>query len=189
MAVIESTPAAVLPREPYGHAGGQQRRKSQRFSHAVVDRQLARPHFLALLQQLLYLGMDGKFFGISSELLRELLQSLFGHRSGNLISGVITAANIFVPICGKPAKDRGFLHLRSFIVGFINVGAVARLHLSDVNIVFLGEELKQRRVGVDLLIQQRLGNRGVVNLAVAMATVSDQVNHHVTAKLETVLRR
>src|SRR5947209_7924337 len=99
--------------------------------------------------------MNGKSLRISRELFRKLVQRLFRNRCWDFISGVVTAADVFVPVSGKPAKNGRLLHLRSFVVGFIYMGAIAGFHLTGVDVVLPGIKLKQRRMGVDLLVEQR----------------------------------
>ena len=41
---------------------------------------------------------------------------------------------------------------------------------------------------VDLFVKQRLRDGGIVNLAVSVAAIANQVNHHVAAELVAILR-
>ena len=42
---------------------------------------------------------------------------------------------------------------------------------------------------VDLLIEQGLGDGGIVHFTMAVAAIANQINHHVTAKTVTVFNR
>src|SRR6266700_4678583 len=106
MAMVEGPAAAVLPGKPYRDAFYQQRTKRQRFRHAVVDRKLARAHLLALLQQLLDLGMYGKTFRIRRQLLRNPLYLVLRDRGGDFILSLVASANIFVPLGRQLAQHR-----------------------------------------------------------------------------------
>jgi hypothetical protein len=60
---------------------------------------------------------------------------------------------------------------------------------SGINLVLLRVNLVKRRVRVDLLIEQRLRDGGIVHFTMPVAAIADQVNHHVTAKTVTVFNR
>ncbi len=62
-----------------------------------------------------------------------------------------------------------------------------RLPLGDAD--GAGVQLPERRVGLDLLVEQRLGDRRVVHLAVAVPAEADQVHHHVALEGEAVVDR
>ncbi len=58
--MVKSSTARILPGKAHGNAFHKERSESQRFSHSIIHRQLAGAHLLALLQQFLDLGMNGK---------------------------------------------------------------------------------------------------------------------------------
>src|SRR5258708_1941886 len=78
--------------------------------------------------------MNGKSVRISRELFRKLMQRLFRHYRWDFVGRVVAAADVFVPIRGKPAQGGRFFHLGSFVIGFIDVRAVARLHLTGIDL-------------------------------------------------------
>ncbi len=104
MAMIKSPAAAVLPGKTDRNPFSQQRTEGQRFRHAVIERCCARPHFLALLQQLFYFGMDREILGIAGKSLRDLPQSVFGYSSRNFQRRVVAPADVLVPVRGQTAE-------------------------------------------------------------------------------------
>ena len=58
MPLIKGGATRVLSAQAHRNPLLHQTRKGERLSHAVVERLLARPHLLALFEQLLYLRMD-----------------------------------------------------------------------------------------------------------------------------------
>jgi hypothetical protein len=74
-----------------------------------------------------------------------------------------------------------------FLCGFVlafdgcdSLGDVLDADLPGVNLV-------ERRMLLDRLVQQRLGDGGIVHFAVAVAPVADQVDDHVGAELVAIL--
>jgi hypothetical protein len=74
MPLVEGTAAAVLPTQANGSAVLYQAGEGEGFGHAVVHRSFADAHFGALLEQLLYFGMNMKVSRVSGQVFGELRQ-------------------------------------------------------------------------------------------------------------------
>ncbi len=118
--LIEGCAAGILAAQAHWDAIFHQTGKGQRFGHTVVDRLLARPHLLALLEQLLHLGMDVETFGIGGQALGELAQLFSRDASGLFVFWFIAAAEIVFPVVGKVAHQRLLGDLRRvFLCGLV----------------------------------------------------------------------
>ena len=69
------------------------------------------------------------------------------------------------------------------IICRVHFGAELLRHLRGIDPVLLGVNLKQRTMRVDPFVKQRLRDGGIVNLAVSVAAIADQVDDNVAAKL------
>ena len=72
--------------------------------------------------------------------------------------------------------------MRGFEFGLDGVGLRLRVGGADV----FGVNLPQRRMLLDLLVEQRLRDGGIVDFAVAVAAVADQIDDYVGAELVAV---
>jgi hypothetical protein len=82
--LIESGAARVLAAEAHRESLLHQAGKGERLGHAVVERLLAGAHLLALLEQLLHLGMDVETVGIRGQAFGEFSQ-FFAGDAGRLL--------------------------------------------------------------------------------------------------------
>jgi hypothetical protein len=88
-----------------------------------------------------------------------------------------------VPILRQIAHQRLFGHLagvflRGFEFGLDSGDLRGRVGCPDV----VGVDFPQRGMLFDLFVEQRLGNGGIVDFAVTMAAVADQVDDYVGAE-------
>ena len=93
------------------------------------------------------------------------------------------AAVILVPIFGQVAHQRllgdfASIFLRGFEFGFDGGGLRWGVGRADV----IGVNFPQRRMLFDFLVEQRLGDGGVVDFAVTVAAVADQIDDNVGAE-------
>ena len=78
--------------------------------------------------------------------------------------------------------DAAGFFLRGFEFGFDGVGLGLRVGRADV----VGVDLPERRMLFDFLVEQRLRDGGIVDFAVAMAAIADEIDDHVGAELVAV---
>ena len=79
--------------------------------------------------------------------------------------------------------DAASLFLRGFELGFDGGGLRLRVGGADV----VGVDFPERRMLFDLLVEQRLRDGGIVDFAVAVAAVADQIDDDVGAEFVAVL--
>ena len=78
--------------------------------------------------------------------------------------------------------DAAGFFLRGFEFGLDGVGLRLRVGRADV----VGVDFPERRMLFDLLVEQRLRDRGIVDFAVAVAAVADEIDDDVGAELVAV---
>ena len=181
VALVEGAAPAVLPREADGHARLHQRGEGQSLGQPKVDRPLAGPHLGALLEQGLDLLVDVEPRGRRGERTGEGRDLRRRQAGPHLVLGAPAAALEGVPVVRQGAQGGPVQRGRRF-VGRVELGADRLLPplgllLGDAD--RLGVEPPRRRVGLDLLVEEGLGDRRVVHLAVAVAAEADEVHHHV----------
>src|SRR5713101_9593365 len=96
--LVEGAAATVLPAQADWSAVLDQTGEGESFRHPVVHWTFAGAHFRALLEQLLYFGMNVKVRGIRSQPLGELMQLLKRHSSFYFVLRLVTAPKECVPI-------------------------------------------------------------------------------------------
>ena len=97
------------------------------------------------------------------------------------------AAVILIPIIGQIAQrgllgDLACIFLSGFKLGFDGGGLCGSVGRADV----VGINFPERRMLFDLFVEQRLSDGGIVDFAVAVATVADEVDDDVGAELVAV---
>ncbi len=97
------------------------------------------------------------------------------------------AAVVLVPIAGQFAQhglfgDLAGLFLRGFEFGLDGGGLGLSIACADV----VGVDFPERRMVFDFFVKQRLRDGGVVDLAMPVAAVADQVDDHIGAEAVTV---
>src|ERR1035438_4046542 len=187
VALVEGAAAGVLSAETHVGAGFHQAREGERFGHAVVDGALADAHFRALFEELLYFRMNVEAVGVRSQASRKI-REFFGRESGlDFEFGLVETAVIIVPVLREVAHqwlllDAAGLFLRGFKFGADGDGLGLRVGGADV----VGVDFPERRMLFDLLIEKRLRDGGVVDFAVAVAAVADEIDDYVGAELVAV---
>ena len=78
--------------------------------------------------------------------------------------------------------DAAGFFLRGFEFGVDGIGLRLRVGGTDV----VGVNLPERRMLFDLLVEQRLGDGGVVDFAVAVAAVADEIDDDVGAEFVAI---
>ena len=188
MALIEGGAAGVLTAKPDRNTLLDQAGECERFGHAIIQRLLAGAHLDALFEQLLYFRMDVKAVRIRGQLRGEVVQFFLWHSGRRFVLGFVRSAEVVVPILRKFAQDGLFGELSgAFLSGFIAGfnGLHARVNISHADL--LGVDFPKRRMSFDGLVHQRLSDGWIVDLAMAVAAIADQVDHDVAAKFVTIL--
>src|ERR1700693_2836156 len=177
MALVESAPAGVLARESNRDARFHQAAESKSFGHTVIHGAFARSHLCALLEQLLYLGMNMETIWIGSQAVRKRGQLFFRQSGFHFELWLVKTAVVLIPIGGQFPHERllGYLariFLRGFELGFDGGGL--RGGIGGANIFRI--DLPQRWMIFDLPVKQWLRDGGIVDFAVTVAAVSDEVD-------------
>src|SRR5499427_536697 len=99
-------------------------------------------------------------------------------------------SEIAIPILWKFPEQRfeldpAGLFLCDFEVSLDGIGSSLRVGRANIP----GVNLPQRRVLFDSLVEQGLGNGGIVDFAMTVAAVADEIDHDVGAKLVAELGR
>ena len=190
MPLVEGSATAVLSAKPHRRAAFHQAGKSQRFRHAVIHGALSIAHLGALFQQFADLRMNVKIGGITGKPLGQASQ-LFGRNSGfHFVLRLVTPALIFVPVVGQSPHHRLLANvtgalLRCFKLCFDRICARSRILNSGI----FGINLPQWRMLFDRLIEQRLRDGRIIDLAVTMTPVSNEIDNNIAAELVAILER
>ncbi len=94
----------------------------------------------------------------------------------------MTAALVSGPVGGQLGQRHAAGQLLGFLLCLAELRADPGRLITGVDPRPRGEHLPERRMGVDRLVHPRLRDRGVVDLAVAVAAVPDQVDDDVARK-------
>src|SRR5271170_2683571 len=115
--------------------------------------------------------------------------NLFARQSGiDLIGGVVLAEVIGRPIVRQFAEMRNFGELAGFTLFVLIFPSDSFRDRRGVDAGLRGIELPERRMVLDAFVKARLSDRGVVDFAVAVAAVADQVDDHVGIEFCAIFR-
>ena len=164
--------------------------EGQRFGHAVVDRALAIAHLGALFEKLLHLGMNVEIRGIRGQPIGEFGNFFRGKRGFHFVLAVCSGRRNSCPNISADRAGAAFFEPTCALLGgfqfrFDRVDACLHVVGADV----FGVNLPQRRMFFDRFVQQRLGDGGVVDFAVAVTAVADQIDDDIGAKLVAIFQR
>ena len=189
--LVEGSAPRILAAHANGDAVLYEACKGEGLGHAIVYVAFADAHLGALFEEFLDLGMNVKSRGIGGEFLSQLRQFL-GRKPGVLfIFGLVAAAEVIIPITGQVAHG-GLLRdgARVLLPGFDFRFHFGSLRLSfGVEACIFGINLPKRRMSLDGLVKERLRDGGIVDFAVAMATISNHVDDDVGAEGVAVFER
>jgi hypothetical protein len=147
---------------------------------------VATTHLPALLKQFLDLGMDMEIARVVGEAVADFLHGCRAEPGVHLVFRLVGSADVVGPIAGKLGQRRTLLHLGGLLLRFCQ----RRLELLDpcrgIRADLLGVELIQCRMRLDFGVAQGLGDGGIVDLAVPVAAVTDQVDDHIGVEGVTV---
>ena len=131
--------------------------------------------------------MDVEALGIRRQALGEFRQFRAGDAGGLLVVGIVAASEVVIPVFGKIAHHRLLGELRGgFLRGLeitLDDGGLIR-DIFDAD--SLGVNLIQRGMFFDRLVHQRLRDGGVIDFAVTMTAITDEIHDNVVAEFVTV---
>src|SRR5437899_6504032 len=188
VARIECAAFRVLDCEADGRAFEQQGAESQRFRKAVVDRALSVAHFRPLLEQFHNLRMSVEAFRDADQAVSDLREFFLRQAGVHCMLRLVTSVEVRRPIFGQLAKLGNLSEGARFDLFFFVFVADFLGYLRRVNADGLRVNLPKRRMVFDALVEFRLGNRGVINFAVAVTAVANNVDNDVAAKRGAILR-
>ena len=173
MSLAEGAAGAVLPAQPDGRALANKTAESQRLRVGPVDLGVAVKQLAPLCDEGLELGMKPETVGERGEPVLvgaevgQRAELVFGDGEGNVgLEGLLFPARLFIGRF-KPAVVR-----LADAVQFLLPEA------AFLNQAF-GVERKDRRMLVNLFVEQRLGVAGLVTLIVTVAPVAEDVDDHI----------
>ena len=188
----------VLSGHAYGRALEQQRAERQQFAKAPIDRSAA-AHLGALLEQLLKFRMHRESgWRVVVSIADGGDHGLAHRRRGWLARAVILLGSRTLEVGDRAAirgndRHRAGLRFVSFGKGTLEpvleifVGRVV-LFLGDVAAADQGLDIKRANasLGLDEVVHERLGHRGVVALVVPAAAIADEVDDDIPVELLAV---
>jgi hypothetical protein len=180
VALVEGAALRVLAAEAHGRAGGDERGEGGELGHAVVEGARAGGHFQALVEELLHLGMDVEAVGDRGGEAREFgdaLDGKAGATASSWLEGIRRGTGSSIREGGEHGlalgAAGGFWPSRN--------SSCTRAHFGfgiDAD-ALLGVDFVERRVVLDGGVAAGLGDGGVVDLAVAVAAVADEIDDDV----------
>ena len=192
MALVEGAALAVLACEANSNAIAQQRPERQRFGHAIVHRSFSVSHLRALLQQPLDLGMDVEALRNPRQRIGNLAQFRRVESGIDFVFRHPAPAGELRPVFRQGAHGGLLFQFARVLLGGFEFGPdffVDSRSRGRIGANALAVKLPQRWMVLDLAIEQRLGDGGIVHLAVAVAAIADQVDHHVAVKAIAIFER
>ena len=177
--LVEGAAFAVLPGQPHPVSRRQQRGERERFRHAVVEAVLSLHHRRPLLEQFLHLRVHVEVGRPRGELRRDGAERVEANPRLHLVRLVVAAAVIRRPVLRQLREGDARLGLLGLLLRSVVLVADAGRRVAGLEARAPREHLPQRGVGLDRLVHQRLRDRRVVHLAVAVPAVADQVDDRV----------
>ena len=178
----------VLAREANRIALEYQRAISEQLGKAIIEGTFAVAHFRALFEQFHDFGMDVESGGRAHEAGGNF-GDFFARQAGvDFERGIVFAVIVGRPVVRQLAKARNFGELAGLALLFLvflfdGVGDGRGVDTGVLRINF-----PKLRMILDALVEARLGDRGVVDFAVAMAAVANQVDDHVGIEFGAIFR-
>ena len=185
--VEEGATADILAGNAHVVAGRQQGGIGHRLAHAPVDRQLARTHLPAVIDDLLDARMQAEVIGNRCDALRQPVQFLLRHGGVALLG--VRNIGMQPPVDGVLALVIGD-HRIDQVPALVQRGAIVLDHALAVvgaddtlGRQLFGVELARAGMGGDPLVHQRLRHHRLVLLVVAELAEADDVDHDILAEL------
>ena len=173
MPLVESPASAVLTAQPHRNAFLQQRTKSQRLRHPVIDSPFALRHLGALLQKFLHFRVNVKIAGIPHQRLADFRQLLFPYAGFHFVRRFVPPAAIRIPVRRHLPHRRRLFQFQRLFLRRIHFFAHLRHNGFGIHSDLLGINLPQRRAVLNLPVTQRLRDRRIVHFAVPVFPVTN----------------
>ena len=177
----------VLPGETDGIAFQNDGAKRQRFRESIIYGSLSMTHLGTLFQQLQDFRMNVKALRHAHKSIGDSRQLFLCQPSIDFVLWFVRAMRIRRPVFRQLAEVRDFFQRARLGLFFLVFFANCLRDLRRVDTGALGVNLPKRRMILDAFIEKRLRDGRIVDFAVAMAAVADDVHDHVAAKRGAIL--
>src|SRR6266851_5267500 len=188
VALAERAALRILPREAHGIALEKYGAERQHFGEAVIDGTLAMAHFRALFEKLRDFRVDVKPLGHANKAVGDFREFFLQETGIDLIFRFVAAMLIGGPVFWQFAQVRYFSQRAG-------LGLLLFVFLADclsrqgrVDAGVLGVNLPERSMILDALVKEGLRDGRIVDLAVAVAAIADEVNDDVAAEGGAIFR-
>src|SRR5216684_109499 len=188
VALAERAALRILPREAHGVALEKYGAERQHFGKTIIDGTLTMPHFGALFEKLRDFRVDVKSFRHSNEAVGDYRELLRREAGIDLIFRFVAAVLIRRPIVRQLAKMRDFFQRAGLGLFFFVFLADCFSQQGRVDAGAFGVNLPKRGMILDALVEERLRNGRIVDFAVAVAAVTDDVHDGVAAERGAIFR-
>ncbi len=179
VALVEGAALGVLAGETDGRAGFQERGVGEEFGHAVVEGLFAGAHFDALGEELFDFGVDVEAGGGGGEGCGERGDFREVEAGAGGVVRAQRAAVVGLPVVADVEHGGLAVGAGGGLLLFEEFGLDEGGFFGGVDVEALGVELVEGRVILDFGVAERLGDGGVVDFGVAVATVADEVDDDV----------
>src|SRR6185437_1493712 len=100
----------------------------------------------------------------------------------DFVFGLVDAAFEIAPVIGQLPETRNFFEGDGFFLCGLEFGAHFGSGAGGIDASFFGVKFPEGRMSLNFAVAQRLRNCGVVNFAVAVAAIADEINHDGTVE-------
>ena len=186
VALVERAALGILTGQTHGIPFEDERAVGQQFGEAEVDRSLAVTHLGTLLVQLDDFRVHVKASRRANQPVGDFGELLPAEAGVHLKCRVVLAVVVGSPISRQFAEKWSLCELRGFALLLFVLFLDRFRDGRGIDSGVLCVQLPQRRMIPDALVEARLGDGGVVDLAVAVASVADQVDDYIGVKFGAV---
>src|SRR5580698_8747938 len=123
--------------------------------------------------------MDVEARGIGRKALRNAANFFAGKAGFDVVPGLPGATLVRRPVLRKASEVWHFLHRGSGLLRSGKLGLQLSHAGGRVDAQLLRVKLRERRMALDAVIAQRLGDGGIVNFRVAVTAVADEIDNDV----------
>src|SRR5216684_3581179 len=188
VALAERAALRILPREANGIALEKYGTERQHFGETVIDGTLAMAHFRALFEKLRDFRVDVKPLGHANKAVGDFREFLKREAGIDLIFRFVAAMLIGGPVFRQFAQVRYFSQRAG-------LGLLLFVFLADclsrqgrVDAGVLGVNFPERSMILDALVKEGLRDGRIVDFAVAVAAIADDVHDDVAAEGGAIFR-
>src|SRR5216684_2505778 len=189
VALVKGAALGILAGQANGIAFEQYRTHGESFRETVIDGAFAVSHFGALLEELDDFGMHVEALGYANKRVRDFREFCGVEAGVRLVFGLETAPVVGRPVFRQLPQVRNFFDFAGFALFLFVFLTNAFDDLHRLNADALGINAPERRMILDAVVEARLGHGGVVDFAMAVAAVADEIDHDIAAKLRAIFGR